>query len=446
MSILHGWKPRLGKGLNLFRNTLNNQQLALVNTPTEITLEGTPFSPEIMNELEQAIANSAILAFDAAPTSSTPGAVGQFGAYDGMIYYCTKAEISMTYGAIEAGTYFFYAQNLPRSFTLDAAQTGLAFDGATLTAGGAAVTTHEWPQGTKLNMTDASAYSWRALEPAASTVPIPDTLAAELGLPNDSTVADALAQLNAAKAPTAHASAGTAYGLGTSALYGHCQIVDDLTQSANANGKALSAHQGYVLSSKFNNYLPLSGGTLTGAVTSKSHLTANGQNANGYSVVCQGGVWTNTKLHGTTLEIESYNSIYASNKYLVLTAPADRTVTCRSDADLNVPIAITASAFTQMSSRDVKENIRALTEEDAKAVLNLTPVHFDYKESVGGQKDQLGLIAEDVAEVIPQVVFTTEGAPPSIDYSKLVPHLIKLVQVQQARIDALAARLDAAGV
>ena len=160
MSILHGWKPRLGKGLNLFRNTLNNQQLALVNTPTEVTLEGTPFSPEIMNELEQAIANSAILSFSAAPTASTPGALGQFGAHDGMIYYCTGADISMSYGAIEAGTYYFYAANLPYSFTLDTAKTGLTFDGATLTAGGSAVTTHEWPQGTKLDMTDASVYAW----------------------------------------------------------------------------------------------------------------------------------------------------------------------------------------------------------------------------------------------------------------------------------------------
>lgn len=442
MSILHGWKPRLGKGLNLFRNTLSNQQLALVNTPTEVTLEGTPFSPEIMNELEQAIANSAILSFDAAPTSSTPGAVGQFGAYDGMIYYCTGASISMSYGAIEAGTYYFYAANLPYSFTLDTAQTGLSFDGVTLTAGGSAVTTHAWPQGTEITLTDASAYSWRALEPAASTVPIPDTLAAELGLPNDSTVADALAQLNTAKAPNVHTSMDiTAYGGGTQTLYGHCQVIDDLNRSSYANGKALSAHQGYVLNSKFNNYLPLAGGSLTGVVTSSSYITVNGLNSDGYGVVCEGGLWTNTTMHSKDIAVGSYNSIYVSAKNMILTAPVGNVITCRSESNINTPIAISASAFTQISSRKVKENITELTDEDAKAVLKLTPICFDYKKEVGGQKDQLGLIAEDVAEVIPQVVYVPEGDVPSIDYSKLVPHLIKMVQMQQKQIDELAARL-----
>ena len=78
MAALHGWQPRLGTGLNNFRNNNNGQILNLTNVPTQVTLEGTPFSPEIMNELEQAIANSEIINFSAAPTASTPGALGQF--------------------------------------------------------------------------------------------------------------------------------------------------------------------------------------------------------------------------------------------------------------------------------------------------------------------------------------------------------------------------------
>lgn len=195
MAALHGWQPRLGTGLNNFRNNNNGQILNLTNVPTEVTLEGTPFSPEIMNELEQAIANSEILSFDAAPTSGTPGALGQFGTYGGMVYYCTGVSISMSYGSIQPGTYYFYAQNLPYSFTLSAQQTGLSFDGATLTAGGQAVPTNCWPQGTEITLTDSSTYQWTPLQPAASTVPISDALAHSLNLPSNSTIADALGKM-----------------------------------------------------------------------------------------------------------------------------------------------------------------------------------------------------------------------------------------------------------
>lgn len=49
------------------------------------------------------------------------------------------------------------------------------------------------------------------------------------------------------KAPTSHSSTASTYGLGTTSNYGHVKTIDNLTQSSNANGLALSAHQGYVL-------------------------------------------------------------------------------------------------------------------------------------------------------------------------------------------------------
>lgn len=195
MAALHGWQPRLGTGLNIFQNTNNGQSLTLVNTPTEIILEGTAFSPEIMNELEQAIANSEIINFSAAPTASTQGALGQFGAFDGMVYYCTGVSISMSYGALSAGTYYFYAQNLPYSFTLSGASAGLSFNGATLTSGESPIETNCWPQGTQITMVDNSTYQWTALTPASNTIPISDELAQALGLASGATVSDALQKL-----------------------------------------------------------------------------------------------------------------------------------------------------------------------------------------------------------------------------------------------------------
>lgn len=112
---------------------------------------------------------------------------------------------------------------------------------------------------------------------------------------------------------------------------------------------------------------------------------------------------------------------------------------------------ITASAFTVGSSRLIKENIKALSDDEAKKILDVEAVAFDYKKSFGGQRDQYGVIAEDVEKIIPFVVSTPEtydestfdeskGARQplkSVDYSKFVPYLIRMIQIQQAEIDEL---------
>ena len=54
------------------------------------------------------------------------------------------------------------------------------------------------------------------------------------------------------KAPTSHASTATTYGIGTTTKYGHCMTINNLTTSSHADGKALSAYQGYVLNTAIN--------------------------------------------------------------------------------------------------------------------------------------------------------------------------------------------------
>ena len=49
-------------------------------------------------------------------------------------------------------------------------------------------------------------------------------------------------------APKSHNIADNTYGLGTTGLYGHCKVINNLTRSAFANGEALAAYQGKLLS------------------------------------------------------------------------------------------------------------------------------------------------------------------------------------------------------
>lgn len=114
-------------------------------------------------------------------------------------------------------------------------------------------------------------------------------------------------------------------------------------------------------------------------------------------------------------------------------------------------------SFTNPSSRLVKENIQDMSEEEAKKILDVRIVDFDYKEAFGGQKDQEGVIAEELLELFPHAVTVPdeydetnfdeskglENQIMSVDYAKLVSPLIKLVQMQQSQIDILQTRVSA---
>ena len=108
------------------------------------------------------------------------------------------------------------------------------------------------------------------------------------------------------------------------------------------------------------------------------------------------------------------------------------------------------SSFTNPSSRRIKENIKDLTNEDAEKILDINTVSFDFIDS-WGDKNQYGVIAEDVEKIIPFVVMRSEdydedepisptNIPLSVDYAKFVPFLIKMVQIQQQEIEQLKER------
>ena len=103
-----------------------------------------------------------------------------------------------------------------------------------------------------------------------------------------------------------------------------------------------------------------------------------------------------------------------------------------------------AAQFAVQSSKYSKKNINDISDEEAEKLLSLRPVSFDY---INGGTNQRGLIAEEVMDIYPEMVTVPEGYTeydpekpwhtPSIDYSKFVPALIKLVQKQQKEIDIL---------
>lgn len=121
------------------------------------------------------------------------------------------------------------------------------------------------------------------------------------------------------------------------------------------------------------------------------------------------------------------------------------------NADDAVWMPIAASAFNVSSSRRYKENIKDVTEEDAKKLLDVRVVEYDYKDGVMPEEKrygQHGVIAEEVDEIIPEVVNYAipdggeKPVPDGVDYSRFVPYLIKMVQMQQKEIEELKRRLS----
>ena len=91
--------------------------------------------------------------------------------------------------------------------------------------------------------------------------------------------------------------------------------------------------------------------------------------------------------------------------------------------------------WTNSSSRERKDNIETLTVEDAIAALaQLEPVQFNYRNDTA--ETYVGFIAEDV----PALVATADRK--SLSTMDIVAVLTKVIQAQQAQIDALEQRLN----
>ena len=107
-----------------------------------------------------------------------------------------------------------------------------------------------------------------------------------------------------------------------------------------------------------------------------------------------------------------------------------------------------SGSISQGSSYKIKENIEDMTLDEAKKILSLKPVKFDYIE---GSKNQMGFIAEDAGKIIPNLYFEEEGneddrktfIPASLNYIGMIPYLVKVCQIQQKKIEDLEAAIKA---
>jgi hypothetical protein len=99
-----------------------------------------------------------------------------------------------------------------------------------------------------------------------------------------------------------------------------------------------------------------------------------------------------------------------------------------------------ADAWTTYSSKRWKTNIQPI-ENALDKVQRLRGVTFDWKKD---GKHDIGLVAEEVGQVIPEVVAfeSNKKDAKSVDYSRLVAVLIEAVKAQQKEIESLKATVE----
>lgn len=109
-------------------------------------------------------------------------------------------------------------------------------------------------------------------------------------------------------------------------------------------------------------------------------------------------------------------------------------------AAVPVVVDLNGQLGTVSSSRRYKEDIRDLGDR-TEALFQLRPVSFRYKAQPGGP-EHFGLIAEEVAEVLPELVVHGQGGRiETVAYHELAPLLLNEVQKQRRQLAALEAEL-----
>lgn len=88
----------------------------------------------------------------------------------------------------------------------------------------------------------------------------------------------------------------------------------------------------------------------------------------------------------------------------------------------------------QTSDRRFKTNVENL-DYGLEKILNLNPVSFYWKDHRDGS--HFGLIAQEVQKIIPEIVDNKNIDALAINYTELIPFLIKAIQDQNAEIQAL---------
>jgi hypothetical protein len=106
---------------------------------------------------------------------------------------------------------------------------------------------------------------------------------------------------------------------------------------------------------------------------------------------------------------------------------------------LEVVGTITTTSLVETSSIKIKENVKTL-DNPLDIIKKLRGVEYN---RIGETYNEIGVIAEEVNDVLPQVVNKDEeGNPTSVSYGRLTAILIEAIKKQDEQIEILRKRIE----
>jgi hypothetical protein len=182
--------------------------------------------------------------------------------------------------------------------------------------------------------------------------------------------------------------------------------------------------------------------TLTGVIT--ANTTTNSQSFTttgaGTITITSGTVGTidNMTIGGSTRAVGNFTSLNANNQVTFsggIASGATNTGTIVVTGGVGVSGQLTAATIVETSSIAFKENVEPITGA-LDSVLQLLGVTYDRKD--GSRKHEIGLIAEDVYKIVPDLVTLDEnGKPYGIQYTKLGAYLVECIKSLKDEINEL---------
>jgi hypothetical protein len=99
---------------------------------------------------------------------------------------------------------------------------------------------------------------------------------------------------------------------------------------------------------------------------------------------------------------------------------------------------LNSTDFNSLSDKNKKDNIESLVDA-VNVINNINPVSFTWKDN--GNK-AYGVIAQDVEEILPDIVSTNKEGVKSVSYTQIIPFLIQVIQEQHKEIQKIKAVVD----
>ena len=228
----------------------------------------------------------------------------------------------------------------------------------------------------------------------------------------------------------------TISGYGITDAYTMAQANTQIALKANVTDLVVVSNTAPILAVTTGNTVALShatSGVSAGTYGGATAIPVISVNASGH-VTSVSNVTVTT---GTTITDETTS---ASTFYPALTTATTGSISAANVSSTKLSFVpstgtLTATNLNSTSDRRHKTNIQTI-EDSLGLVESLRGVTFDWVDT---GLPSIGLIAQEVEDVLPELVSTNEEGVKSVSYSNLVGVLIEAVKEQQAQIDELRA-------